>query len=158
MSEFYKLVVDGRPIAKSNMYGVRAWIDKGRAKGVIYTTKELEEYELTIGKIASSVIPQVLTGYHAIYVRIYQYGKRLIDVDNTFKAILDSIDHSKTITRGKSELKVCETGIENDKMFNLVIGERVECEKKDEERLEIIIAPYEGLMPFVKLIVKEYGE
>ncbi|RPK20006.1 hypothetical protein EDO6_06523 [Paenibacillus xylanexedens] len=31
------------------------------------------------------------------------------------------------------------------------------CETKEEERLEILIAPYEGLMPFVELIVKEYA-
>lgn len=125
---------------------------------MIYTTKELEEFELNLGAIASKTIPHVLTGLHAIYVRVYQYGKRVIDVDNVFKAILDSIDHSKTIKRGKRELQVCATGIENDKMFQLIIGERVECKSKEEERLEIIIAPYEGLLPFVNIVIKEYGE
>jgi Holliday junction resolvase RusA-like endonuclease len=154
VSEYYKLVIMGRPVAKSNMYGVRVIGNMG----VIYTKKELEDFELTLGGIASKVIPDVLKGLHSIYVRVYQYGKRTVDIDNTFKAILDSLDNSKTIKRGKRELKVCETGIENDKMFQLIIGERVECENKDDERLEILIAPYEGLMPFVKLIVKEYGE
>lgn len=158
MSEYYKLVIPGRPIAKSNCYGVRAWIQGGKAKGVIYTTKELEDYELTIGKIAESVIPQTLFGLHAIYVRIYQYGKRYIDVDNTFKAIQDSLDHGKTITRGKREIRICETGIEDDKYFQLIIGERVEAESKEEEKIEVIIAPYEGLFPFVKLVMKEYGD
>ncbi len=153
MTEFYKLVVPGRPIAKSNMYGVRV-IGK---RGIIYTTKELEEYELTIGGIASKAIPHVLTGYHCIYVRIYQYGQRHIDVDNCFKAIQDSIDHGKTIKRGNNRIQICETGIEDDKYFQLIIGERVFCESKEEERLEILIAPYEGLVPFVELIVKEYA-
>lgn len=154
MSEYYKLVVPGRPVAKSNMYGVRV-IGK---RGVIYTTKELEEYELTLGKIASSVIPEVLKGFHAIYVRIYQYGKRYIDVDNTFKAVQDSLDHGKTIKRGGKELQICDTGIEDDKYFQLIIGERVEAEDKENERLEILIAPYEGLLPFVEIILKEYGD
>lgn len=154
MSEFYKLVVPGRPIAKSNMYGVRV-IGK---RGLIYTTKELEEYELTIGGIASKAIPHVLTGYHSIYVRIFQYGKRHIDVDNCFKAIQDSLDHGKTINRGKSKIQICETGIEDDKYFQLVVGERVFCNSKEEERIEILIAPYEGLMPFARLITEEYAD
>jgi Holliday junction resolvase RusA-like endonuclease len=149
----------GRPIAKSNMYGIRVVGKTIRdAKAIMYTTKELEEYELTLGNIASLVIPEVLKGYHAIYVRIFQYGKRDIDVDNTFKAIQDSLDHGKTIKRGKKELQICETGIEDDKYFKLIIGERVTAESKEEERVEIMIAPYEGLFNFVKLIMKEYGE
>jgi Holliday junction resolvase RusA-like endonuclease len=134
------------------MYGVRVI---GR-RGVIYTTKELEEYELTIGAIASKVIPEVLTGLHAIYVRIYQAGKRTIDVDNTFKAIQDSLDHGKTIKRGKKEIQICETGIEDDKLFQLIIGERINIDDKEQERIEIIVAPYTDLLSFVMLIMGEY--
>jgi Holliday junction resolvase RusA-like endonuclease len=151
MNDFHKIVMPGRPIAKSNMYRVRV-IGK---RGLLYTTRELEEFELTLGKIVGETIPEVLTGNHALYVRVYQHGKRTIDIDNTFKAILDSFDHGKKIKRGEREIQVCATGIEDDKLFQLIIGERFECEDKEDERLEIFVAPYHGLLPFVSLVLKE---
>jgi Holliday junction resolvase RusA-like endonuclease len=154
MSEYHKLVVMGRPVAKSNMYGIRV-VGK---RAIMYTKKELEDFELTLGRIASTIIPETLTELQSIFVRYYQYGKRDIDIDNPLKAIFDSLDHSKTIKRGKVELQVCSTGIANDKLFQLVIAERVVAETKEEERIEIMIAPYEGILPFVKLILKEYDK
>jgi hypothetical protein len=141
-------------LAKSNLYGARCI----GGRGAIYTTKELEEYELMVGKLASESIPNTLEGLHCLYLRIYQHGKRWIDVDNCFKGVQDGIDNGKTIKRGKKEIQICETGISDDKMFHIIIGERVFCETAEEQRIEVLIAPYEGLMNFVKLIVKEYGE
>jgi hypothetical protein len=138
------------------MYGVRSWIEGTRAKGVIYTTKELEDYELMIGEIASKFIPEVLDGYHSVYLRIYQHGKKFIDVDNCFKAVQDSVDHSKTIKRGKNELQVCKTGIVNDKLFQLIVGERIIVDKAEEQRIEVLIAPYKGIFKFASLIKDIY--
>lgn len=109
-----------------------------------------------VGEEASRVIPHVLDGLHCLYLRIYQYGKRWIDVDNCFKGVQDGLDHTKTIKRGKQEIQVCSTGIANDKLFQLIIGERIVCENADEQRIEAIIAPYEGLLDFVMTIGKEY--
>lgn len=125
---------------------------------MIYTTKELEEYEIMIGTIADAIIPETLVGFQSLYVRIYQHGKRWIDVDNAFKGILDGLDSSKVIKRGKKQIQVCTTGVENDKFFQLIIGERVFTDDKANERIEILIAPYEGMLPFVEIIDSEYGE
>jgi Holliday junction resolvase RusA-like endonuclease len=152
MDKFYKFVIDQRPVAKSNMYGVRV-IGK---RGIIYTTKALEDYELKVGQLAREVIPNVLTGFQSIYIRVYQKGKKWIDIDNCFKAIQDGLDNTKTIKRGKKEIKVCETGIANDKYFQLVIGERIIVETEEEQRVEVLIAPYEGLLKFVGTIAEEY--
>ena len=156
MEKYYHFTIPGRPIAKSNMYGVRAWVEGKRAKGVIYTTKELEEYEIMIGEIASKFIPEVLDGYHSLYLRIYQHGKKFIDVDNCFKAVQDSVDNSKTIKRGKKEINICETGIANDKLFQLIVGERIIVEKAEEQRIEVLIAPYKGLFKFAELVKSVY--
>jgi hypothetical protein len=155
--DYYWFTIHGRPIAKSNMYGVRAWVEGKRAKGVIYTTKELEEYELLVGQIAGETIPQVLNGYHCLYLRIYQHGKKFIDVDNCFKAIGDGIDNTKTIKRGTKEIQVCKTGIANDKYFQLTIGERIIVSSAEEQRVEVLIAPYQGLFRFVDTIREVYG-
>jgi Holliday junction resolvase RusA-like endonuclease len=136
------------------MYGAR---QLGPKRAVIYTTKELEEYELMVGEIASATIPEVLNGYHSLYLRIYQHGKRFVDVDNCFKAVQDGMDNEKTIKRGKKEIRVCETGIANDKMFQLIIGERIVCESAEEQRIEVLIAEYRGIFHFASLIKEIYG-
>lgn len=155
--DYYRLVIEGRPIAKSNMYGVRAWVEGTRAKGVIYTTRELEDFELMVGAIAEEVIHETLTGYHCLYVRTYQHGKKWIDVDNVFKAIQDSLDTGKKIKRGKKEIQICRTGIKDDKLFQLIIGERIIVDSADQQRVEILIAPYKGIFRFVDLIREVYG-
>ncbi|HLI46122.1 MAG TPA: hypothetical protein VKU94_02915 [Geobacterales bacterium] len=147
------LEIPGRPIPKSNIYKAR--VVGNRA--VIYTTKELEQYEMMIGKIAEEAIPEILRGFHSLYLRVYSTKGRLIDIDNCYKALLDSLDNSKVIKRGKKEVQVCNTGIENDKYFQLLVGERIIVDKKEEERLEVIIAPYEGLFKFSNLIKKIYN-
>jgi hypothetical protein len=159
LSDYYKLVIMGRPLPKSNMYGIRAWIEGKRAKAIIYTTKELEDYELMIGEIAGIAIPEVLVGYYSLYVRIYQKGLRFIDIDNSLKGIQDSLDSTKYITRNKVNIKICPTGILDDKYFQLIVGERFIFENKseEEERIEIIIAPYRGIFGLAETIREEYG-
>lgn len=151
--EHYRFIIDGRPIAKSNMYGVRV-IGK---RGIIYTTKELEDFELMIGKIAEEVIPETLNTYQCLYLRIYQHGKKWIDVDNVFKGVQDSLDSGKKIKRGKKEIQICSTGIKDDKLFQLIIGERIIVASAEEQRVEVLIAPYQGLFKFVDLIRDVYG-
>lgn len=151
--EYYMITLQERPPAKSNMYGVRC---VGKL-GVIYTKKELEDYELKIGALAEKVIPHVLDGYHAIFLRIYQYGKKFIDVDNTFKATQDGIDNGKKIKKGKKEIQICKTGIRDDKYFQLIAGERVFVDTKEEERIEVIITKYKGIIHLSNLIQKIYG-
>src|SRR5437764_9825943 len=137
----YFISIPQRTIAKSNMYGVRV-IGK---RGMIYTTRDLEDYEMMIGQIANDVIPETITTYASMYMRVYQHGKKWIDIDNCFKAIQDGLDATKKIKRGKSEIQVCNTGIANDKFFQLIIGERIHCEKSEEQRVELIITEYNGL-------------
>jgi hypothetical protein len=156
MEDYYFVTVDGRPLAKSNMYGVRVVGTGKKAKGIIYTTRELEEYELMIGRIVSNVIPKTIETYTSIYLRVYQHGKRWIDIDNCFKAIGDGVDNSKTIKRGNDKIQVCETGIKNDKLFQLLIGERIHVESKEDERVELIIAEYKGIIHFTNLISEHY--
>lgn len=151
--DYYFITKEGRPIPKSNLYKTRV-VGK---RAIIYTTKELEEYEIALGKIAEAIIPETLKGYHSLYLRVYSYGKRMIDIDNCYKAILDSLDNTKIIKKGKNEIQVCKTGIENDKYFQLLVGERIIVNSKDEERLEIIISPYEGLDNLVKLVKDVYN-
>lgn len=153
MQDYYFVTIDGRPIAKSNMYGVRV-VGK---RGIMYTTKELEEYELLVGKAVSDAIPTILPhDFYSIYLRIYQHGKKWIDVDNCFKAIQDGMDSTKTIKRGKQEIKVCESGIENDRYFQLIVGERIIVESAEEQRVELIIAPYRGLFNLVSIVKEHY--
>lgn len=151
--DYYFVTIDGRPVAKSNMYGVRV-IGK---RGIIYTTKDLEEYELSVGKAVQEVVKETIQGYTSLYMRVYQHGKRWIDVDNCFKAIQDGLDHTKTIKRGKNEIQVCETGIANDKLFQLIIGERVHVESAEEQRIELILTEYKGLFHLVDCIKDKYG-
>lgn len=154
LHDYYFITIEGRPIAKSNMYGVRVI---GR-RGTIYTTKDLEDYELGVGKVVSEIIPETLPhGFYSLYLRIYQHGKKWIDVDNCFKAIQDGMDATKTIKRGKNEIKVCESGIENDKYFQLIVGERIIVEEAEEQRVELIIEPYQGLFHLADTVKKHYG-
>lgn len=162
MSDYYFLDIAGRPVAKSNMYGVRV-IGKrqGNAvvnpRGMIYTTRDLEDYEMMIGQIANDVIPETINTYASMYMRIYQHGKRWIDVDNCFKAIGDGLDATKKIKRGKNEIQVCDTGIANDKYFQLVIGERFHVESAEEQRVELIVSEYKGLFSLVDTVRDHYG-
>jgi Holliday junction resolvase RusA-like endonuclease len=135
------------------MYGVRV-VGK---RGIIYTTKELEDFELMVGKIAEEHIPEILNGYHCMYLRVYQHGKKWIDIDNVFKTIQDSLDNGKKIKRGKNEIQICKTGIKDDKLFQLIIGERIIVGSAEEQKVEILIAPYEGLFRFVDVIREAYG-
>jgi Holliday junction resolvase RusA-like endonuclease len=151
--EHYFIEIPQRPIAKSNMYGVRV-IGK---RGMIYTTRDLEDYEMMIGQIANDVIDETITTYASMYMRVYQHGKKWIDIDNCFKAIQDGLDHTKVIKRGKKEIQVCNTGIANDKLFQLIIGERIHCEKAEEQRVELIITEYKGLFGLVDVVKEHYG-
>lgn len=135
------------------MYGVRV-IGK---RGMIYTTRDLEDYEMMIGQIANDVIPETITTYASMYMRVYQHGKKWIDIDNCFKAIQDGLDATKKIKRGKSEIQVCNTGIANDKFFQLIIGERIHCEKSEEQRVELIITEYKGLFGLCNVVQEHYG-
>jgi hypothetical protein len=92
-----------------------------------------------------------------MYLRVYQHGKRWIDVDNVFKAIQDSLDVTKTIKRGKKEIQICDTGIANDRLFQLIIGERIHVESKEEERVELIIEEYKGLFHLADTVKNHYG-
>jgi Holliday junction resolvase RusA-like endonuclease len=151
--EHYFIEIPQRPIAKSNMYGVRV-IGK---RGIIYTTRDLEDYEMMVGQIANDVIKETITTYASMYMRVYQHGKRWIDVDNVFKAVQDSLDVTKTIKRGKNEIQVCQTGIANDRLFQLIVGERIHVESKEEEKVELIIEEYKGLFHLVDTVKKQYG-
>jgi Holliday junction resolvase RusA-like endonuclease len=135
------------------MYGVRV-IGK---RGIIYTTRDLENYEMMVGQIANDVIKETITTYASMYMRVYQHGKRWIDVDNVFKAVQDSLDVTKTIKRGKTEIQVCQTGIANDRLFQLIIGERIHVESKEEERVELIIEEYKGLFHLADTVKSHYG-
>jgi hypothetical protein len=135
------------------MYGVRV-IGK---RGMIYTTRDLEDYEIMIGQIANDVIKETINTYASMYLRVYQQGKRWIDVDNVFKAVQDSLDVTKTIKRGKKEIKICDTGIANDRLFQLIIGERIHVESKEEERVELVIEEYKGLFHLVDTVKNHYG-
>ncbi|MNT45319.1 hypothetical protein D3C72_1818980 [compost metagenome] len=142
-----------RPLAKSNLYRARA-VGK---RAIIYTTKEMEEYQIHIGEMVKKVIPKTLTGLHSIYVRCYSTRTKLYDIDNPLKAILDSTESTKKIKRGKKEIYICEnSGVDNDKNYQLAIGERIFVDDKDEERIEVIITPYRGIMDLAKLIVLTY--
>lgn len=160
---YYFLEIPGRPIAKSNLYGVRVVgkrLPNGAVmnpKGMIYTTRDLEDYEMMIGQIANDAIPETINTYASMYMRVYQHGKKWIDVDNCFKAIQDGLDSTKVIKRGKNEIQICNTGIANDKFFQLIIGERIHVESTEEQRVEIIIEEYKGLFHLVDT-VKEYYE
>jgi hypothetical protein len=154
--EHYFLEIPGRPVAKSNMYGVRVIGSGKKARGMIYTTRDLEDYEMMIGQIANDVIPETINGYASMYMRIYQHGKRWIDVDNCFKAVQDGLDATKVIKRGKNEIQVCNTGIANDKYFQLIIGERIHVESAEEQKIELIITEYKGLFNLVDVVKEHY--
>lgn len=157
MQEYYHLTIPQRPVAKSNMYGVRV-VGSGRsARGIMYTTRDLEDYEMMIGKIANDVIPETINTYASLYMRIYQHGKKWIDIDNCFKAVQDSLDATKVIKRGKNEIQVCNTGIANDKLFQLIIGERIHVETAEEQRVELILTEYKGLFHFSDVVKEHYG-
>jgi Holliday junction resolvase RusA-like endonuclease len=151
--EYHFLEIPGRPIAKSNMYGVRV-IGK---RGMIYTTRDLENYEMMVGEIANNAIPKTIDTYASVYLRVYQSGKRWLDIDNTFKAILDGLDTTKKIKRGKEEIHVCKTGIANDRYFQLLIGERIHVETQEEQRVELIITEYRGLFDLANTVKEHYG-
>jgi hypothetical protein len=157
MQDYYFLEIAGRPVAKSNMYGVRVIGKPPKVRGMIYTTRDLEDYEMMVGRVANDVIPETINTYASMYMRIYQCGKLWIDVDNCFKAVQDGLDHTKTITRNKKEIKICDTGIANDKYFQLIIGERVHVETKEEQRIELIITEYKGLFNLVNTVGKHYN-
>lgn len=163
MLDYYFINIEGRPVAKSNLYGVRV-VGKRAGKnmivnprGIIYTTRVLEDYEMMIGQKVQEIVPEVIEGYASLYVRVYQHGKRWIDVDNCFKAIQDGMDNTKTIKRGKQEIQVCQTGISNDKMFQLIAGERIHVENADEQRVEFIVTEYKGLFHLVDCVREHYG-
>ena len=152
--EYYLLEIPGRPIAKSNTY--RARVVGGGKRAIIYTTRDLEEYEMMVGRIANNIIPETINTYASAYVRVYQHGKSWIDIDNTFKGIFDGLDASKIIKRGKKNIQVCETGIANDKYFQLVVGERIHVANSDEQRIEVIITEYKGLVELVDVVKHHY--
>lgn len=153
--EYYFLEIPGRPIAKSNTYRARV-VGGNKKRAIIYTTRELEEYEMMVGRIANDVIPETINTFASAYVRVYQHGKTWIDIDNTFKGILDGLDKTKTIKRGKNEIRVCETGIANDRYFQLVVGERIHVANADEQRVEVIISEYKGLIELIDIIKHHY--
>jgi Holliday junction resolvase RusA-like endonuclease len=157
MQDYYFLDIAGRPVPKSNVYGVRVIGSGKSARGMIYTTKELEDYEMMVGKIANDIIPETINAYASLYMRVYQHGKRWIDVDNCFKAIQDGLDATKIIKRGKKEIQVCNTGIANDKYFQLIVGERIHVESAEEQRIELIITEYAGLFNLVDVVKNHYG-
>ena len=154
--EYYLLEIPGRPVPKANVYRARI-IKKGpKPYATIYTTAELENYEMMVGQIASEVIPQTIEGLVSVYVRVYQHGKRWIDIDNAFKGILDGIDASKVIKKGKQSINVCSTGIENDKYVQLIVGERVHVNFEEEQRVEVIITEYKGLFHLTEVLKHHY--
>jgi len=154
---YYYVELLQRPIAKSNMYGVRVVGKPPKQRGIIYTTRELEDYEILIGKLVEQVIPKTIDSYTSLYVRIYQHGKKWIDIDNCFKAIQDGMDSKKTIKRGQKDIRVCETGMEDDKLFQLIIGERIHVENAEEQRVEIIVEDYKGLFHLVDTVRSHYN-
>jgi hypothetical protein len=155
--ESYFIEIPGRPVAKSNMYGVRVIGTGKNARGMIYTTRDLEDYEMMIGRIANEIIPETINTYASMYMRIYQHGKKWIDVDNCFKAVQDGLDATKKIKRGKNEIQVCNTGIANDKYFQLIIGERIHVESAEEQKIELIITEYKGLINLVDVVKEHYS-
>lgn len=155
--EYYFLEIPGRPIAKSNSYGVRVVGSGAKARGLIYTKRELEDYEMMVGQIANDVIPETINTYASMYVRVYQKGKQFIDIDNVLKALGDGLDVTKKIKRGKNEIQVCNTGIANDKYIQLIIVERIHVESAEEQRVDLIISEYKGLFHLVDAIKEQYG-
>lgn len=149
----FMFTIKQRPLSKSNMYKARAIGNRA----IVYTTREMEDFQIMIGGLAQQLIPKTLTGFYSIYTRCYS-TKRLYDVDNPLKAILDSLDNSKKIKRGKKEIILCEdSGIENDKNFWLVASERFLVDTPQEERVEVIISPYRGIFNFANLISEIYA-
>jgi Holliday junction resolvase RusA-like endonuclease len=138
------------------MYGVRVIGKPPKVRGMIYTTRDLEDYEMMVGRVANDVIPETINTYASMYMRIYQHGKKWIDVDNCFKAVQDGLDATKVIDRGKNKIQVCDTGIANDKYFQLIIGERIHVETAEEQRIELVITEYKGLFHLVDTVKNHY--
>lgn len=154
----YLFTIHQRPLAKSNMYRAKPL---GPKRAAIYTTNEMKDYQIRIGEEVKKIIPKTLTGLHSIYVRCYSVDaeSKLYDIDNPLKAVLDSTESTKKIKNGKKEIFICEgSGIDNDKHYQLAIGERVFVKTKEEERIEVLIAPYRGLLDFAMTITSVYQE
>lgn len=117
------VVVPGRPVPKGRpRLGVRG-------RGVyVYTPPETVAYERTVGWCAKSVFRQPLHGPVQLRVVLYLRGKRTPDLTNLVKSIEDGLN---------------KIAYDDDAQVKRVVAEICEVHRRDEERAEIEITPYQ---------------
>ena len=82
-----KLVIPGRPVPKA-----RPRLSRAGRKTLVYTPRETSKYEKMVGYIALDAFKgKPLLGEIELNIKLYFKDKRLPDVDNVLKSLMDGL-------------------------------------------------------------------